>query len=110
MRYPAVLMLSALVAGPAHALRCGRDIVSVGDSTYDLTQRCGQPTRVERVEARTVNQPVYDSAGRSTGYMPVTVSEPYEVWTYNFGPNRFISNITVRNGRVENMEEAGYGY
>ena len=110
MRYPAVLMLSAFVAGPAHALRCGSGIVSEGDSTYDLTKRCGQPARVERVDARTVNQPVYDSAGRSAGYMPVPVSEPYEVWIYNFGPNRFMSNIAVRNGRVVKIEQTGYGY
>ena len=38
------------------------------------------------------------------------VVEPYEVWTYNFGPSRFITRIRVRNGIVESIETGGYGY
>ncbi|QXI27815.1 DUF2845 domain-containing protein [Pseudomonas vanderleydeniana] len=37
-----------LMAGQAHAstLRCEKGLISYGDSTYDVTTKCGQPVAV----------------------------------------------------------------
>jgi len=110
MRYVPVLLIGLLVAGPAQALRCGNMIVSEGDDTYQLTQRCGQPTSVERIDAPVVNQRVYDAWGRPAGYMPVSVGDSYEIWVYNFGPQRFVARITVKKARIFKIDEAGYGH
>jgi hypothetical protein len=103
------LLLAALcaVAAPAAALRCGTSIVTEGDSTLLLRKHCGPPTQIDRYQGRT---PVrgYDPFGG--GWYIDYVVEPYEVWTYNFGPSRFITRIRVRNGIVESIETGGYGY
>ncbi len=110
MRYVPIVLIGLLVAGPAQALRCGNAIVSEGDDTFKLTQRCGQPTSVERIDAPVVNQPIYNALGNPIGYQPVPTGDSYEIWTYNFGPQRFVARITVKNARIFKINEAGYGY
>jgi len=92
---------------PALALRCGTEIVSEGDSTLLLRKLCGELAQIDR-DRKSVPVRSYDPyTGRwYTDY----AAEPYEVWTYNFGPSRFITRIQVRGGVVESIETGGYGY
>jgi len=115
MRYPVLpllgacaLLLSACTAGPAQALHCGTGIVTEGDNSFDLTQRCGQPTAVTQAQGRPIATPVYDPA--SSRYVIQYVGQPYEIWTYNFGPTRLIARITIDNGTITKIEQDGYGY
>ena len=111
MRYPVLLVLGALLPGPVQAaLRCGSDLVSEGDSRFALTQRCGPPTSVEQVEGRVVNNQVYDPYLGQYRNVTETLSDPYEIWYYNFGPRRFVAKISVKNGQVIKIEQQGYGY
>ena len=111
MRYPALLVLSALLVGPARAdLRCGSDLVSEGDSSFALTKRCGPPTSVEPVEGRVVTNQVYDPYWGQYRNVTETLSDPYEIWYYNFGPNRFVAKISVKNGQIIKIDQEGYGY
>ena len=110
MRYPVLLFIGAMIANPAQALRCGTDLVSEGDSAFTLTKRCGPPTSVEQVEGRVANRQVYDPNWNQYRNVAETVSDPYEVWYYNFGPTNFVAKITVRNGQVYKIEDDGYGY
>ena len=114
MRYPVlpllgagVLLLGGCGAGPAQVLHCGTEIVTEGDNGFDLTQRCGQPTAVETAQGHTIATPVYDSnRGR---YVIEYVPQPYEIWTYNFGPTRLVARISIKNGVVTKIEDDGYG-
>jgi hypothetical protein len=110
VRYPALFVVGALLANPALALRCGSDLVSKGDSTFALTQRCGPPTAVQRVEGRTVTSQVWDPNWNQYRNVVESVSDPYEIWYYNFGPTNFVAKITVRNGQIDKLEDDGYGY
>jgi hypothetical protein len=100
----ACLALSAL---PAHALRCGNNIVSEGDSTMRLLRNCGEPTLkeqfVDRMPVRT-----YDQVNNA--YYTAYDEQPYDVWTYNFGPRRFVQRITIKSGKIHRIESQGYGY
>lgn len=91
----------------AWALRCGNSLVSENDSTQRLVQVCGEPTRIEKLEERRAVR-VFDR--HVNEYVTVFETVPYEVWTYNFGPRRFISRITVRNGVIRHIESGGYGF
>ncbi|TDJ44385.1 MAG: DUF2845 domain-containing protein [Gammaproteobacteria bacterium] len=33
-----------------------------------------------------------------------------EDWVFNFGPDKLMPEVTFENGRVENIEDPGYGY
>jgi len=105
-RLIALLCLCA-IAAPAWSLRCGNDIVSEGDSVLLLRERCGPPTRVDRYEGKSAIERYDVFTGR---YVIEYVADPYEVWTYNFGPSRFITRIRVRDGVVKSIETGGYGF
>jgi hypothetical protein len=32
------------------------------------------------------------------------------VWTYNYGPSRFIDYVRIENGKVRKIYSGGYGY
>lgn len=38
-----------------------------------------------------------------------SVTREYEEWTYNFGPRRFMQVVTFENGRLIDVQSAGYG-
>lgn len=97
----------SLAAAPATALRCGNRVVSEGDNTLKLIEYCGQPVAKEQFES-SIPYEAYDRLNDRyyTGYR----SETYEVWTYNFGPNRLMQRITVKEGIIEEIENAGRGY
>lgn len=78
--------------------RCDSSAIRVGDSKVDLLAKCGEPaledTRLER-------RP--DAAGRTT-------LVKVDVWTYDFGPQRFVQFVTLENGKVVLVERGSYGY
>jgi len=100
----AFLVLCAL---PAHALRCGNNIVGEGDSTMLLLRNCGEPTLKEHF----VNRTPVETYDRARGkYFTAYDEQPYDVWTYNFGPRRFVQRITIKGGKIHSIESQGYGY
>ncbi len=107
-RYLGPLFISLVVlSSPAQALRCGTGIVGVGDSTLKLIRTCGQPTMREHFQDPVPNRVYNPNTG--TYYTEFQPSS-YDVWTYNFGPNRFIQRITIKNGKIDRIEGQGYGY
>lgn len=107
MRNLVLLGCLLLVAAPAQALRCGNSVISEGDSTLRLKRFCGEPAQVEQREDRVAVER-YDGV-RQTYYTDY-IAQPYEVWTYNFGPRRFINRIEVRDGVIKSIKTGGYGY
>jgi hypothetical protein len=102
-----LLACLALCALPAHALRCGNNIVSEGDSTMLLLRNCGEPTQKEHFVDR-IPVGTYDQVRGE--YYTAYDEQPYDVWTYNFGPRRFIQRITIKGGKIHRIESQGYGY
>ena len=91
-----IVLLAALASDPAHALRCGNYVVNIGDRKHKVLNLCGEPNYVE----------VYD-APLWTPYYPV---QRVEVWTYDFGPTRFLHELRFINGVLFSIDELGYGY
>jgi hypothetical protein len=103
----ACLLVTAL-ASPASALSCNRRLVLEGDPASQVRALCGEPTQIAR---RTESRTRYVSArGRGGGVgEAITVTTEIEVWTYDFGPRRFIEEITIENGVVRSIRAGGYG-
>lgn len=107
-RLVALLCLCSMTAPSlAENLRCGSNIVSKGDSALLLRQRCGAPTQIDRHENKTAIQR-YDRLTNS--YITEHLADPYDVWTYNFGPRRFITVVTIRGGVVKSIVTGGRGF
>lgn len=93
----------ALLPDPAQAQYCGRRLIHVGDTRYNVLSKCGDPVlREERTIFRELPNPfgLKDIA-------PIRIEE----WTYNPGPTRFVFTIVFVNGRVDSVQRHGeYGW
>ncbi len=111
MLKPGLLLLGVCLVPTAQAepIRCAGSFVDEGDSTQVLIARCGSPTDVTEIPAVVDTQAFVDS---NTGrvYTAQNVVRPaYQVWYYNFGPDRLSVSITVVNGIVNQIRKGGYG-
>ncbi|MBS3963049.1 MAG: DUF2845 domain-containing protein [Methylomonas sp.] len=99
--------MALLPIAPAHALRCGRQLVQVGDHKLDVLDRCGDPDSVS--ERRAVR------GGRfrhSTGVVQLERFDEItiEEWIYNFGPRRFKQQLYFEDGILTQIRDLGYGH
>lgn len=105
--------LFALIAGcaaalPAHALRCGTQLVHEGDTRGQVLAKCGEPADVER---RSVwRRPIVWIGGHPFFASRDLVEIPIEVWIYNLGPNKLMRRLRFEDGLVVEIETLGYGY
>jgi hypothetical protein len=114
---PAFFSVLAMSASEAEAdgMRCGRRLVSTGDSLYRVRSVCGEPDDAQRrvvtqSERRRVRVPCADGASsrceRTEEYSrDIVVDE----WTYDFGEQRFIRYLTFLDGRLQQVSTGSYG-
>src|SRR5690606_26732851 len=87
----------------AGGMRCGKKLVSVGDSLYDVRAACGVPDATDRrVEYRTITRrvraPCFKQRDPDTGRTRLVcereeshiVEVVHDEWTYDFGKRRLI--------------------
>lgn len=94
---PLVLCLF-FVSEQAWALRCGNKLVNVGDRKHKVHRVCGEPTYVDAYDLPIPN------FGYAQGYNRI------DVWTYNFGPRRFMRELVFENGILRRINQLEYGY
>src|SRR5437762_12930699 len=103
----ACVAFARLGAGAAHAdaISCGNQLVSSGDSMYDVRTRCGVPDMtLARVEYRTLYAqaagPCFNINGqlRCGSAASQTVPISVEEWTYDFGPHQFVRTLVFEQG------------
>lgn len=86
---------------------CDPEVLDEGDSKLDVLAQCGEPAAADAWEVQrgyTVIEPGEVAAfGES-----FTVLR--EVWTYNFGPRRFVRLVYFEDGKVTEVETGSYGY
>lgn len=79
--------------------------LQVGDTTYELLNKVGQPTITEdRPEVSLVR--VYGSLRKATLHFR---SADVSWWYYNAGSNRLFRIVKLLNGRVAEIETEGFG-
>jgi hypothetical protein len=117
-----LLLLAALIAliawpAPAQAMRCGSRLISEGDPREKVLNECGPPADVQSWE----EERYYDYDAPPPPYLHrefqrygnayrVKVHVKVEVWTYNYGPSRFMDYVRIENGKVRDVYSGGYGY
>lgn len=98
-----------LTGSTAFAMRCDNRTVTQGDNAGRVRSLCGAPADVTtRVESRsvTVHRRLPNGALVSESVM---VSVQVEVWLYDFGPRRFMRELTFEDGRLRQIRTLGYG-
>lgn len=83
-----------LLWGPeagAEVLRCAGGFIREGDIAPQVLRVCGQPWRSERIAASELAALV-GSARQAKGGA--------QMWTYNFGPSKFMRHLYFVDGRL----------
>jgi hypothetical protein len=100
------LLLALLGAAPAHALRCGSELVGMGAYTYEVRQSCGEPqARNAWTAYRIVHVGPHNAPVREEVVIPISVEE----WVYDFGPHRLVRVLRFEAGRLVDVSTLGYG-
>ncbi|MGD8970897.1 MAG: DUF2845 domain-containing protein [Desulfobacterales bacterium] len=100
------------VAAGETTLRCGGGLVSVGDTTAKVFEKCGEPTKESKWEEghNTYISQIYDYE-KERYRLPELIKGPIlmELWTYDFGSNKFIRYLHFANGRLIRIETGEKG-
>lgn len=102
----------------ADSMRCGDNLASSGDTTYEVRASCGEPDAADHhVEYRTIRQRIpipctKDANGRERceSVIEQTIEVVVDDWTYDFGKNRFIQHLRFEQGRLLSVVSGGYGH
>jgi hypothetical protein len=103
-----VLSLNSALA--SDTIRCGNQLVSIGDSRAEVRHRCGMP---DEVTHSAITQKASNHSHGRVRYAETFETEVQiqaESWLYNFGSNRFMSRLRFVDGRLNHIELLGYGY
>ena len=108
----AVLLMSA--SSHAEGLRCGEKLASNGASLYEVRTKCGEPVDAQHsVETRTVQKRVLAPCANGTRMCEVienqSVLVSIDLWTYDFGSNRFLQFARFEQGNLVRVSQGPYG-
>ncbi|MDH4231699.1 MAG: DUF2845 domain-containing protein [Nitrospirota bacterium] len=98
-----------MTAADAYGLRCGNNLVDVGDRKIDILTKCGDPELIDEwYEEETFRRsPEIDRFGEDRRRR---VMIHVEEWTYNFGPTRFIYILKFKNGELVEIKTGDHGF
>jgi len=112
----AIGLMIPVVRVAASDMRCGSYLVSVGDRSYDVLRKCGDPANVETWQEVRIRRDLLL-------FSPVTPDQelflrsPFvkelvsiEEWEYNFGRGQFVRYLRFENGRLGRIITGDYGY
>jgi hypothetical protein len=101
------------------AFRCGTELVSEGDTKFEVLHKCGDPDYVESWEEDRLQKDFglrreYDSNNRRYTWSrePFLVNEKVRIeeWTYNLGPTQFIRYLRFENGILTKISTGDKGF
>jgi hypothetical protein len=100
------VMVLAVTVGSALGLDCHGRLIVIGASPWEVKERCGEPSDIEEV-MKHIPQRAYDLTSQTYGYILVPVQQ--SIWTYNFGPTRFVYYLTLQEGKLIDIKTGDYG-
>lgn len=113
------LLVLLLFPPSIYALRCGHELVDIGDNKNDVLDKCGEPESIDsHIERRGASNYANARIGRgayqgnSIGYGQqnyIEVDVVVEEWIYNFGRRRLEQYLRFENGRLKEIKTLGRG-
>ena len=109
-----ILPISFIEDGYAgdRTLRCQGRIVSIGDTQSEVLEKCGKPDEVTQREEspNSYISQIFDYE-QERYIAPKLIKGPIrvELWTYDFGPTRFIRYLRFENGKLIKIETGDKG-
>jgi hypothetical protein len=97
-----VILLVAIIPqlADAQSVVCAGKIINEGSTKAEVAAACGPPME----KGKDAHEPAIGKAAAPDS------DEDTEVWTYNFGPRKFMQRIWFEGDRVKLVESLGYGH
>lgn len=110
LAFAAMFLVTSLVgAASAEAMHCQQRLVRTGDASARVAELCGEPAQiVQRTESRSRTVQGRAPDGTIVSHT-VTVTVAIEIWTYDFGPQRFMRQLVFEEGVLRRIDTLGYG-
>jgi len=94
-----ILFPLLLLSFSSSAMRCGHNLVSIGDTSAEVLQKCGPPHSQQEI-------------GIEYGELSDEKHHPrsetiIEQWSYDLGPGTFLKVLTFEGGRLQRIEDGG---
>lgn len=113
-----VLLITMILAPPAHAFRCGNKIVIENMHEQQVRKACGEPTTMRHLGYTVRAISLHDrhtlsdgfSVTRYPGYSYYSQEVVVTEYIYNFGPRKFMRRLLFEGGVLTSIETIGYGY
>lgn len=103
-----LLLPVLLFASETYALRCGTHLVTKGDHYIEVLKKCGEPALRERwLAEHVVRKRIHDLI--PTRFV-TTEGVVVQLWTYNFGAQKFMRQLRFENGILVKIEKLDYGF
>ena len=100
----------------AIGLRCGKRLITVGDTKLKVMSLCGVPDFTEEWEEERIMRDFHSSIYYKNDYewnrepFLVKTVVKIEEWYYNFGPTRLTHYLRFRNGELIKITMGERGY
>ena len=96
------LAFAAPVVMPAQAqsMRCGNDLVNVGDGKASVQQKCGAPVSTDSF-CKPVDKSV--TPGNDPSRAVVLPCETVDEWTFNPGRGQFMTTLRFESGKLTSI-------
>ena len=92
-----VILVCGITAIAGGTERCGRNLVSIGDTTGEVLSKCGEPFYRDQVATQSVGVPKGMDLGSS-------VTTFVELWAYHEGPRTLLRIFRFEAGRLAAIE------
>jgi len=89
--------------------RCGKKIVTVGDSKSSVLLKCGPPTVKDISESNTTGSFITKKQGDVSKGKYEDTTQIIEEWVYNCGSGHFITYLTFKGGKLVSIIIGEYG-
>jgi len=104
-RLLSLMFAACMLVSNAHAMRCGKALVSKGDHFIEVLNKCGEPTYREDYTELLVTRTHHKLVTLEV-VKPIVTTD----WVYNFGPHQFMRLVRFKNGVVRGILTLGAGY
>ena len=97
-----VLMLHSSFAFSLSTMRCGSNLVELGDDKFRVLEICGEPQSIQyrtKIVGSTLHHP------RRTLDLEVYEEVQVEEWTYNFGRRRIRQSLLFENNILVEIKD-----
>lgn len=106
MKKRLLVLMFSMMSSDAWALRCGNQLVQIGEHKIEVLDKCGEPDFVDkRIGFRGSRLHPPGGALELDQFEEVEIEE----WTYDFGPHKFRQFLQFENSVLKKIDHLNYG-